>query len=818
MASELCAGLTVAEFGSGSAPASLAGMLFADAGARVLKVEPPAGDRMRRDHRSGFLVWNRGKESVVIDLHEAEGQAAARELVSRVDVVIEGFASGVATRFGLDQAELRAANPGLVYCSVKGFPSSSGYGAIKGYEPVVTAKTGWMTPGTGGEHGYRDGPIFSNVIMASVGCGNFAFSGSLAALIARQTTGRGQFLEATMAQGLTPGDYFGAHRWQWQRGLLAYGPGRPRPEVAEGDKQQGARVYPFSRIAPVLCSKDGRWANTTQLLQPQAHALLRALELDDMITDPRFAAAPSFQTGEDADDYVNRIAERFRERNLAEWMPRILAEDGIAFEPQVWSEESFDHPQARHNGHVVTVHDDDLGAVEEIGPMGAYSGTPITITKSVPRLGEHTALPDLPAAPAPSGSLSRPLEGITVVECGSFYAMPFGVALLASLGARVIKIEPMTGDPIRNAFGIWEGGGTRTMEGKESICLDLASDGGRAVLYRLVESADLFVTSYRPGADARLGVDYQTLSAMNPRLIYVQAPGYGQTGPYARRAMFAGTASALAGNVGRHAGTWLAPDASDGMSAFELGVIVAPRLFAPTDGDSNQSLNIMSNLIAALWHQRVSGRGQLLEATMMNGNLWAYADDSVRYDGKTALPVTDPEFFGINALYRLYETAEGWVFLAVTTEREWNAFVSTMADAELRSPRFALATDRAENDAELIDALAAAFARRPAEDWEALLVPAGVACVKVFERSASEFTNTDVEMRAAGLVCEVEHSLFGKMKQHGPPVQFSDTPARVAPAAAMGEHTRQILTTAGYSAAEIAELEASGVVAQNAFV
>ncbi|PXX01660.1 CaiB/BaiF CoA transferase family protein [Mycolicibacterium moriokaense] len=819
MTSELCAGLVVAEIGSGSAPASLAGMLFADAGARVLKIEPPSGDRMRREHPSGFLVWNRGKESITVDLHEPEGQAAAWDLAGRVDVVIEGFATGVAAKFGLDEARLRAANPALVYCSIKGFPSSSRYGAIKGYEAVVTAKTGWMNPGTGGKHGYREGPIFSNVLTASVGCGNFAFSGSLAALLARRITGRGQFLEATMAQGLTPADYYGVHAWQWERGMLAYGPDRPRPDTGEKTSEtSGSRVYPFSRSAPMLCSKDGRWVNTTQLLQPQAQALLRALQLDEMLTDHRFEAAPYFDSGEDAEEYVRRLAERFRERTIDEWMPRVLAEDSIAFEPQVFSEEALDHPQARHNGHVVTVRDDVVGPVEQVGPMGTYSATPITIGKSAPLLGGHDSLPARLSATRPSGSVAHPLSGITVVECGFFYAMPFGVALLAALGARVIKVEPLTGDPIRNAFGIWEGGGTRTMEGKESICLDLTDPAGQAVLHRLVETADVFITSYRPGADARLGVDHQTLASLNPRLVYVQAPGYGQTGPYSRRAMFAGTASALAGSVGRHAGAWLSAEASEGLSAFELAVIVAPRLFAPTDGDSNQSLSIMSNLVAALWHQANTGRGQLIEATMMNGNLWAYADDAVRYAGKPQLRVSDAEFHGIGALYRLYEAASGSVFIAVTTDREWAALSAAIDVAELRSERFATAADRSGNDDELTSLLGGVFTRRPASEWEAMLVPAGIACVEVFEKSASEFTNTDAEMRRAGLVSEVDHALFGRMTSHGPPVRFSDAPARVAPAAAMGQHTRHILATAGYTPEQIAELEAKAVVAQSSLV
>src|SRR5689334_13312907 len=125
----ICDGLVVIEMGPGSIPAAFAGMLLADNGARVLKIEPPEGDRLREQHPPGFLVWNRGKESVVADLRTDEGRDRVRDLAARADVALEGFATGVADGWGIGDEPLRARNPRLVYCSISGFGARGPYAA-----------------------------------------------------------------------------------------------------------------------------------------------------------------------------------------------------------------------------------------------------------------------------------------------------------------------------------------------------------------------------------------------------------------------------------------------------------------------------------------------------------------------------------------------------------------------------------------------------------------------------------------------------------------------------------------------------------------
>src|SRR3954452_8285855 len=171
------AGLTVLEFGAGSHAAALAGVLLADNGARVVKVEPPEGDLLRTDAPTAHLVFNRGKESVVADLRTPEGRDRARDLAAHADVLIAAFEPGVDREFGIDYESLRQLNPGLVHCSINAFGTEGPYAAIKAYDQVIQAKTGLFSLGQGGQFGYRPGPVYGDARIAGTGGGHLAAAG-----------------------------------------------------------------------------------------------------------------------------------------------------------------------------------------------------------------------------------------------------------------------------------------------------------------------------------------------------------------------------------------------------------------------------------------------------------------------------------------------------------------------------------------------------------------------------------------------------------------------------------------------------------------
>jgi crotonobetainyl-CoA:carnitine CoA-transferase CaiB-like acyl-CoA transferase len=795
----ICSGLNVLELGSGSVAASIAGVVLADAGARVIKIEPTEGDQLRRDNPNGFLVWNRGKESLVADLRTAAGQQTVRGLAANADVVIEAFAPGRTAGWGIGPAQLRAENPALIHCSITGFGRTGPYAELKAYDPLVAAKVGLWARGA---WAHRPGPIMFPVPWASFGAAMESVAAIMGALLVRERTGRGQALDSTLFAGLDPIDYFVSTVVQ----LMA-----KRGEKPSGDARSATSA---SRFGVLLVTRDGKFIQTSTMLPHQGRALCEVAGIAHVLQQERFANLPQFPNAEVAREWETMLQEAFREKDLDYWLPRLQASPDVAFEVAVTSTEGLAHPQIVHNGDVVTVDDPVRGPVKQVGPVGHFEKTPIGPRRSAPALGENAG--PLQAHPVPAGggaAPKHPFEGVTIVEFGCFYAMPFATAVLASLGARVIKLEDGNGDPHRNSFGP-EVATHKTTAGKESISLDLRTADGRAVAQKLVAHADAFVTSYRSGVAEKFGLGYAELSKANPRLLYVHAAGYGTDGPYAHRALYAQAAQTVAGAFGRQVGYWIDPAQSEGYSVMELQAVVLERLNMLVDGDSNAALALLAALSLGLYHQQRTGQGQFLRTSMIGGNAWAYSDDFCDYAGKPPVPLCDSEYYGTSALDRVYQAVgDGWVCLAVRTDAEFSALVKTMGLAELASDeRFATAEARAAHDAALQEVLAAGFRQKAAGEWESALTAAGVGCVEVNMLGQPVFTAFDPGLRESGLTVTCEHPLFGEMVQAAPPVRFSDTPGRVSPPCLRGQHNRQILAELGYSDAEIAELEAAKAV------
>src|SRR5439155_4627942 len=453
-----------------------------------------------------------------------------------------------------------------------------------------------------------------------------AFAGILAALMVREQTGRGQNLEATLVNGLAALDYFGTMHWQYARSA---------GETPSVTISPSSGVMAFTRTMLYLATQDSRFLTTTGMLPKEVRALARIAGLEHLLDDPRFASAPKFPAVEDAQAWEMAMWTAFRAKPYAEWLPALLADPDVAFETLVSSEEALDHPQMVHNGEVVTVDDPDHGPVRVVGPVAWLEKTPATVDRLAPAQGAHG---DPLTGPAPLRASGPPpthaLAGVTIIECGYFFAMPFAMTLAASLGARVIKIEGQFGDPFRNSFGAPETTAVRVMEGKESLSIDLAGARGREVMHRLVSEANAFVTSFRTGVPERLGLDYDTLRAINPSLVYLHATGYGADGPFANRAMYATAAQAAAGGLRRHAGVWLDPETTIDWPVEAIEAVVKPRLGAPTDGDSNAALAVLSSLLIGLTHQRRTGEGQLVRTSMLGGNALMYSDDFCSYRDK----------------------------------------------------------------------------------------------------------------------------------------------------------------------------------------
>ncbi len=805
-------GLRVVDLSWGLAGA-LVSTTLADYGAEVLRIEPPAGDVLRT--HPAFPLWGRGKRSVVLDLRRADDRATVRRLVERSDVLLETFRPGVGERLRLAYDDFADQHPALVHTSITGFGRRGPHARLKGYEGVVMAKLGGMDHVAG--MAPRPGPAFPAVPWASFSAAQLALQGTLAALWVRERTGRGQHVETSLVAGLAAHD-----PWEWFLRLLcerwpqAYTPAPPF-------SARGVPNTSFAFRLLVGLTRDGRWLQFSQISSHLFREFMEVAGLAWMFDDPEWSSAPDFETEAQRERFWERLLVAVREKTAAEWAAVFAAR------PNVWAEEfrttreALRHDQLRHNRQVY-----DDGASVQVGPLARLSDTPPAGPAPAPGHGEHTdavlrALTSggfASAEPAGRSPLpARALDGITVLELGLWYAAPYGTALLADLGARVIKIEPLGGEPMRSIMPFPDAGAVKVLQGKESVAVDLTRPEGRDIVRRLARRADLALVSYRGGVAERLGIDAAALRRDNPRLVYLSAPGYGTDGPCARRPAFAPTIGVASGAALAQAGPSIphGPDLSlEVVKAASVRLNWAAQ--APGNADGCAALGVATALLLGLVARERTGEGQELLTSMLCSAAWAVSEDAVDYPGKPPRPAPDDLLHGLSALYRLYETADGWLFLACPQDDEWPDLCRALLEvtALAADARFATAADRRAHDSALATALAGAFRTRTAAEWERHCVGFDVACVEVAPGPVARAVIEDPVTRDAGFLVEVEHATFGRHRRLAPLVALSLTPGEARPAPLLGQHTEPVLRELGFSDEAIADLASAGVIRSSA--
>ena len=526
----------------------IAGMLLADHGADVVKIEPPGGDPFRGT--PGYDAWLRGRRSVELDLRVPDDHAAFLALARDADVLLESFAPGTTQRLGIEAAALLADNPRLVYCSITPYGTHPAHRSRPGYDALVAARLGIMheqrghfggsIPHMNGDEPYlpdleipegmapgspRSGPIFTYTPWLSMGTAFLATMGINAALLARLHTGRGQHVETSMLQAalvMTAG--------KWQR--------------AEHNDEPGYRAWITDQRAPkgfFRCSDDRwieQWVPNPRFVLSSADGDTLALRRDvDRVRDDPDRVSPDTENLIILAHYFPEMAEAVARFPSDEWV-RVAAEGGVPLQPVRTPEEALADPALRAEDAVTDVEHPEHGTLRQVGIVYGLSRTPGRVQGPVPRVGEHSdavraeaaaraARTDEAASDAPSSappSFERrgsPLEGITVLDLGFAVAGPFGTQLLADLGANVIKVNAWR-DPWWHANHIAYGAN----RGKRSIGIDLKTAEGRAVLHRLVEQADVVHSNMRRPALARLQVDEASLREVNPDIIYCHTRGF----------------------------------------------------------------------------------------------------------------------------------------------------------------------------------------------------------------------------------------------------------------------------------------------------
>ncbi len=758
-------GLRVVDMTTGLA-GPLATMTLGDHGADVVKVEPPSGDPQRS--YVGSVVTNRGKRSVVLDLDNASNRDRLLELAATADVLVESFAPGYLAARDLDYATMSAELPALVYCSLTGYPRNTDDADRPAIDLLVQARSGMQYE----QPGFREGPIFLHAPLPSIAASYLMVEGVLAALYVREITGRGQWVETSLYQGVLS---FTTQLWQ----DVAV---KREPWVEIGrDPQPG--IY--------QCA-DGLWVHSMHGAGGRGKdrgAIWRILGLEPQ--PPALDAAQHLAQAPLVRDAMRRI----KRQDLLE---QFWAHE-IPIAPVRHAHEALEDEQVVNNGMSVEVVDPVHGVVRQAGIGFRLQGAPEpSVQGPQPALGEHTreVLGSL-AATTPRAREVRPakrplshaLEGVKVLDLGNFLAGPFGPMLLGDLGATVYKLEAPAGDQMRPVTQPFNG----CQRGKLDVVVDLKTPEGREIAHRLIREVDVVHHNMRPGVAERLGVDYETARQLNPSVIYCHTTMWGNDGP---RATWPGFDQLAQSSCGLE---------------LELGGEGNPpnwyRFGMCDQGCAVQSA--LAVLMALYWRER-TGEGQPVDTSIVNAGVHFNTDAWIGPEGWSARPRSDQQQAGLGPLYRLYPTSDGWVALACLGQSHWTALAKAVPGVD-GDARFADATARAANAEALTNVLAAFLVTRTAQDAFELLDGAHVP-VEIADPDGGRTWFDRPDLVAAGLVADYEHPQYGRFRQFGHLVHLSDTPGRIAgPPPLLGQHSREVLAKLGYSPEEIGHLRELGV-------
>ncbi|MFG1421790.1 CaiB/BaiF CoA transferase family protein [Roseixanthobacter liquoris] len=376
--------------------------------------------------------------------------------------------------------------------------------------------------------------------------------------------------------------------------------------------------------------------------------------------------------------------------------------------------------------------------------------------------------------------MALPLAGIRVLDITQVMAGPFCCMLLADMGADVIKIEPPgTGDSTRHSMGFRlkgtdSPGFLALNRNKRSITLDLKSPADREVLYALVKSADVLVENGRPGVAARLGMDYDTLRPLNPRLVYASISGFGQTGPWSQRPGFDLIAQAVTGV--------LSSNGFPGMEPAKNSIAVA---------DLGAGLFSAYAILSAVIGRQTSGEGQYIDASLFEAALALSIWETTELWGTGKSPTPIGSANRMSAPYQAVQASDGWFVIGAANQGLWLTFLKVLGREELQQDaRFSTNAARVTNRIALIEALAPTFLTRTRAQWIDAMLAAGVPAADILDYGEALVSEQAV---AREMVQMVPHPVEGEFRALGFPVKLSATPQEVRlPPPLLGEHGDEI--------------------------
>lgn len=797
----------------------LVGMMLADLGAEVIRIDPPGGPKWKDP---AFDMLSRGKRALTLDLKTADGCDTALDLVRRADVVIENFRPGVMERLGLGPEALRQVNADIVSLSLPGFASTDPeLAGLAAWEAVIAARTGQFTDMGLNRRLMGINPSFTPLGLASAYGAAFGAMSVLFALAARPRMG-GDHIEVPLASALLEGLVYNCEQ------IEDY-PDRyksPRESELERRASQGLpNNLSFAELSEFLdpfyrtysCA-DGRGfyiVSCSIVNHPQR--VLEVLGLGDLLKElpdfdvyidqadwPAEWALRSYPVGAgDRRRLADAMKAAFLTRPAHEWEELFGAAKAPATAQRSTAEWLAD-PHALTSGLVVALDDPRHGRMRQMGNVAWLADDPGAMDKTAgPQRDDFRdvlsgVLAEPPRMPMGGESKGRWLDGLKVLDLTNVIAGPTIGSTLVRFGARVTLVQP-----VRPSVDPWNAVvfGLHAQRGKESVLLNLRSEQGQEVLWRMVAEADVITMNGTDQQRDALGLNEARLKEINPRLILVQLDAWG--GP--RR-----------GSKSDHLGyDDLAQAATGVMTRFGGGPETPEEHahFGTIDALTGHCACVA--LGAALERLRVTGKGGVARASLAAAGEMIQAQFMYDFEGRPAFDEpSGREVRGWGPFYRCYAAADGWMFFAAPTERK--AALSQVPD---------VADLVGKDDTELEAALAERFAQKPVADWMHALDGGSVGITPL--GSLHDTRDAGLQFESDGRI-DISKATFRAVRHDQHPMgRWVDLVAPNAvrpekagitipgPAPKYGQDTREILARLGYTNEEIGHMIESSAAAES---
>jgi crotonobetainyl-CoA:carnitine CoA-transferase CaiB-like acyl-CoA transferase len=731
--------LSVVDFGLGL-PAALVMRMLADMGARIQRFELAAGDPFYEFYPA-YALWRRGAE---ISKSEtiAGAIAAAAEVLAAADVCLIGGEDFPGIDWTVAAEEMARSYPRLVVLSIGGYVHGTPEAGAPSVDLFAQAYSGLV------HEQYADRPMVFAMPAPSYGAALQGMVGMWAALVNRERTGKGQVVYTSLIEGTM--SWLG-HSWFLSE----------RSDVSmDLYTPKGARSLIFR-------CKDGKYLHFALVTANARTHVYNILGIeDDSLSDP-YGGQPSLAKGAknfygDAELLQSYIINW----NRADLLDKLWS-FGLAAEPVNRPGQAWDDGQVVHNGTIWR----EADGVRRVGLPYRISANDVP----QPRRLHKTA----DAAP--------PLKNLRIVDFGTFAAGPHASMILSDLGADVIKVEALNGDPVRRFYRPY----STSSRGKRSLAVDLKKPEGLEIAHKLAARADMIFHNFRPGVTKRLGIDTEALLRTNASLILLENSGYGASGPKSQRAGIDFPLQAFCGHEEHAAGE---------SGEFTCYIVAAIDFAAGMIG-------ALSALTAQFRKER-TGDGATVQTSLLDSALFLLSEVVQAADGDFfPLPKLNQAQTGFHPAEQLYKAQDGWIAIAARSEAmAKNLLVALGLDKKITKRRREWGTVESE-------LIGQAVARHDAESALALLRTAEVWAVACRE-NAKEIILRDRLLRENGTVVATQHLRYGEILQIGRLFSFSrSATCPRGDTANLGQHSREVLAELGYSEAEITKLYGDGVVA-----